>query len=45
MLKTNKYSKGMSFEQFLYVNYGFSYTQAQKNRAFNEWWAKSNELC
>ena len=29
-----KFSKGMTFAQFLYSNYGFSYTKEQEREAY-----------
>jgi hypothetical protein len=35
IMNTFKYNPGMTFGQFLYANYGFSYTQEQANKAMS----------
>lgn len=45
-MNTQKYIPGMSFDQFLYANYGFSYTKEQSSKAFADYirLSKNNKL-
>ena len=36
-MNTKKYTKGMTLEQFIYCNYGFSVTTEQKRTAFSDY--------